>query len=148
MSSPSNGKVQQRRAFLAQYENGSKSYFKKEGAVLMALITILIVGVGAFALSSVSLNVGYFFLLLFIALVLAFIGTYLTYHYKLTQAHKTMAFVHDTASFHHAFDQTYLDRSWNDASIYAPPPAIPISGSPTFASVPVLAAPAQAVIRA
>lgn len=43
----------------------------------MALITILIVGAGAFALSGVSLNVGYLFLLFFIALVLAFIGTYL-----------------------------------------------------------------------
>lgn len=43
----------------------------------MALITVLIVGAGALALSGVSLSVGYLFLLLFIALVLAFIGTYL-----------------------------------------------------------------------
>ncbi|KAG0028119.1 hypothetical protein BGZ81_004998 [Podila clonocystis] len=140
MLPPSNDKIQQRRAFLARYGNGTKAYFKKEGAVLMALITILIVGAGALALSGVSLNVGYLFLLLFIALILAFIGTYLTYHYKLTQAHKTMAFVHDAESNFHAVDQTFIDRSWNDASIYVPP-AIPVS----LVSAP--AAPAQAVTR-
>ncbi|KAF9322349.1 hypothetical protein BG003_000020 [Podila horticola] len=140
MSPPSNDMIQQRGAFLARYGNGSKAYFKKEGAVLMALITILIVGAGAFALSGVSLNVGYLFLLFFIALVLAFVVTYLTYHYKLTQAHKTMAFVHDTESNFHAIDQTFIDRSWNDASIYVPP-----ANTASLVSAP--AAPAQAVTR-
>ncbi|KAG0091371.1 hypothetical protein BGZ92_000840 [Podila epicladia] len=119
MSPPSNDKIQQRRAFLARYGNGSKAYFKKEGAVLMALITILIVGAGALALSGVSLS---------------------TYHYKLTQAHKTMALVHDSESNFHAIEQTFIDRSWNDASIYMPP-AVPAP------LVSALATPAQAVTR-
>ncbi|KAG0340357.1 hypothetical protein BG004_006463, partial [Podila humilis] len=98
------------------------TYFKREGALLMALITVLIVGAGAFALSGVSLSIGYLFLLIFIALVLAFVATYLTYHYKLTQARKTMAQCQDPEpNFLHGFHHSYLERSWNDAVIYVPP---------------------------
>lgn len=43
----------------------------------MGLLTILLVGAGAFCLSDSSLGVGYFFLLVFISLLISFVATYL-----------------------------------------------------------------------
>ncbi|KAF9427047.1 hypothetical protein BGZ94_005559 [Podila epigama] len=146
MAAPySNDKVQNRRNFLAKYGSGSKAYFKKEGLLLTAIITIVIVGAGCFALSGVSLSIGYLFLLVFIGLVLGITGSFLTYHYKLTQAHKTMAYVSDTESnFHNGFDRHNIDPSWNDAPLYVPPTQLPpvasVEGLPAAPAAPVQAA--------
>ncbi|KAF9912182.1 hypothetical protein EC991_000592 [Linnemannia zychae] len=116
--------IHNRRKFLEKYGSGPKSYFRREGGIVFALLTLLIVGAGAFCLSDSSLGVGYFFLLAFIALTLSFVATYLAYHYMLTQARKTMAAYPDQeAAFHSTFDTTHMDHSWNDASVYVPPTA-------------------------
>ncbi|KAG0056320.1 hypothetical protein BGZ83_005688 [Gryganskiella cystojenkinii] len=119
----SSEKIQKRRAFLEKYGSGPKSYFRREGAVVMTVVTILIVGAGAFALSGVPLSIGYLFLLAAIALVLGFACTYLIFHYKVTEARKTMGSVPDPEiGFNNTFGHTNLDRTWNDASVYVPPP--------------------------
>ncbi|KAG0376093.1 hypothetical protein BGX24_008295 [Mortierella sp. AD032] len=122
MASPKT--IHNRRKFLEKYGSGPKSYFRREGGVVFGLLTILIVGAGAFCLSDSSLGVGYFFILLSVALALSFVSTYLAYHYMLTQARKTMgAFPDPEAAFHNSFDTRNLDHSWNDAAAYAPPTA-------------------------
>ncbi|GJJ75232.1 hypothetical protein EMPS_07590 [Entomortierella parvispora] len=124
MTSPN--KIQKRRAFLEKYGSGPRAYFRREGAFVMAAITIIIIGAGALALSGATLNIGYLFLLAAIALLLAFICTYLIFHYKVTEARKTMATVFEAdVGFSNTFDNTNLDRAWNDASVYVPPPPPP-----------------------
>ncbi|KAI7832447.1 hypothetical protein BC939DRAFT_498524 [Gamsiella multidivaricata] len=86
-------KIKKRQAFLLNYGSGPKSYFKRESAVIMAVVTILIIGAGAFGLSGGFLSIGYLFLLALIGLVIGFIATFLAYHYQVTQARKTMASV-------------------------------------------------------
>ncbi|KAI8600922.1 hypothetical protein EDD21DRAFT_375864 [Dissophora ornata] len=117
-------KIEKRRTFLAKYGSGPKSYFKNEGAVMTAFLALIIIGLGAFALSNEYVSYGYFFLLAFVGLVIALIGTFLAYHYQVTQARKTMASVPDPElGLHNPFDNSRLDQSWTDASIYVPPPA-------------------------
>ncbi|KAF9087697.1 hypothetical protein BGX29_000704 [Mortierella sp. GBA35] len=116
--------IHQRRRFLEKYGSGPMSYFRREGGIVLGLLTLLIVGAGAFCLSDSSLGIGYFFLLFFSAFALASVGTYLAYHYMLILARKTMASYTDPeAPFHSTFETTNMDRSWNDASIYIPPAA-------------------------
>lgn len=69
--------IHNHRRFLERYGSGPRSYFRREGGVVMSLLTLLIVGAGAFCLSDYSLGVGYFFLLAFISLVISFVATYL-----------------------------------------------------------------------
>ncbi|KAG0298601.1 hypothetical protein BGZ96_009675 [Linnemannia gamsii] len=124
--------VHNHRRFLEKYGSGPRSYFRREGGVVMSLLTLLIVGTGAFCLSDSSLGVGYFFLLAFISLVISFVATYLTYHFKLTQARKTMAAYPDPeAAFHRSFETANLNHSWNDAPVYVLPVyALPTTPSP------------------
>ncbi|KAF9293662.1 hypothetical protein BGZ88_005065 [Linnemannia elongata] len=124
--------IHNRRKFLEKYGSGPRSYFRREGGIVMGLVTILLVGAGAFCLSDSSLSVGYFFLLVFICLFISFVATYLAYHYMLTQARKTMAaFPDPEAAFHSSFETTNMDHSWNDASVYVPPtPPAPAATRP------------------
>lgn len=73
----SSDKIQKRRAFLEKYGSGPRAYFRREGAFVMAAVTVLVIGAGALALSGETLSIGYLFLLAAIALLLAFICTYL-----------------------------------------------------------------------
>ncbi|KAF9941678.1 hypothetical protein BGZ75_002840 [Mortierella antarctica] len=123
-------KIQARRAFLERYGNGPKSYFRREGALVMIVLTVLIIAAAAFALANVTLGIGYLFLLIIIALTLAGIGTYFTYHYKVTQARRTMATVSELeVGFNNPFDR-HLDHAWGESAYVPPPPAAVVSNRP------------------
>jgi hypothetical protein len=74
--------IHNRKRFLDKYGSGPLSYFRREGGAIMSLLTLLIVGAGAFCLSDSSLGVGYFFLLAFISLAISFVATYLVITFK------------------------------------------------------------------
>ncbi|KAF9283200.1 hypothetical protein BGZ68_005494 [Mortierella alpina] len=131
MTSPR--KIQARRAFLERYGNGPRSYFRREGAVVLIVLTVMIIAAGSVALANVSLSIGYLFLLLFIALTIAGIGTYFTYHYKVTQARRTMATVSDLeVGYNNPFDR-HFEPTWSE-SVYVPPPPVALVSNRSPAS--------------
>ncbi|CAO3565644.1 unnamed protein product [Mortierella alpina] len=128
MASPQ--KIQARRAFLERYGNGPRSYFRREGALVMIVLTVFIIAAGALALANVTLGIGYLFLLLIIALTIAGIGTYFTYHYKMTQARRTMATVSELETgYNDPFDRQ-SDHAWRGSVYVPPPPAAVVSNHP------------------
>ncbi|KAF9956461.1 hypothetical protein BGZ70_009871 [Mortierella alpina] len=161
-------KIQARRAFLERYGNGPRSYFRREGALVMIVLTVLIIAAGAFALANVTLSIGYLFLLLIISLTIAGIGTYFvsvasdmttlmastlqarrhiadptllfdlsahahdnkTYHYKVTQARRTMATVSELETGYNDPFNRHLDHAWGGSVYVPPPPAAVVSNRP------------------
>ncbi|KAF9160916.1 hypothetical protein DFQ26_005054 [Actinomortierella ambigua] len=133
-------KLMKHQAFLDRYGSGMRSYMRREGLLLFVALTILITGTGAIALSDMQISIGYLFVLIAVAAILGFTGTFLTYSYKVTQARKAIA-VADAerggVHFNQILTNAPLDRTWNDA--------LPVSTStPSTLATPTPVDPASA----
>ncbi|KAF9586474.1 hypothetical protein BGW38_004185, partial [Lunasporangiospora selenospora] len=72
----SSKKFEQRKAFLDRYGGGVRSYFKREGAMLMTALTIFFMGLGTLAFPDVAYDTDSSIVLTSVALAVGFVGTF------------------------------------------------------------------------